>query len=145
MMSPHDAMDPRDLHRQAVKEAAALARDGRPRSGSQRSVIYDDGVYRVRGSEQELESLSATRYLNASASLPPHLGRYGSKQSGLLSEVLSATGGGRGRTKLDLIMRNGRQQEDSRDDELSQSVRATRKQQQLLEEDARQTKKAIRK
>ena len=49
-----------------------------------------------------------------------------------------------GQTKLDLIMRNGRRFEDTRDDELSQQVITTRYQELLVREDVRQTKNSIK-
>lgn len=145
LMSPQNRMNPKDLHRQAVKDAAALSREGRQSlEGSQRSVIYDEnGVYLVRGPEPDLDA-SVSKYLYASASQPPRLGRYSAKQGGLLSEVLAPTGSARGCTKLDLIMKNGRKQEDERDDELSRSIRATRYQQLVVQEGNRQTKKSAR-
>jgi hypothetical protein len=87
MMSPKNSMNPKDLHRQAVKEAAELSREGRPSlDDSQHSIIYEeDGVYRVRCPEQDLD-ISVSKYLNASASQPPRLGRYSTRQSGYMSE-----------------------------------------------------------
>ena len=116
-------LDPVDLHRQAVKEAADLAHVSRPTLSKSTAVLYD-GVYRVRCSHKPRDLLDVSRNSGSFSGARRALGRYGSSPS-----TGYTTADPRGprksmhvQTKLDLIMRNGRKHEDARDDELSQSM-----------------------
>lgn len=137
-------LDPRDLHRYAVKEAADLSHLARQPRTDSHAILYDDaGAFRVKCSEAKLESLDLAAKLAQPCARPHRIGRYGSAMSaGYATDAPLQTRHPREQTRLDQIMKNGRKYEDRREDELSQQVDASRYQQALLDEEARQAKES---
>lgn len=84
--------------------------------------------------------------MNTSRAQHRRLGRYSSNNSvgGYHTDRSGVARSARGRTKLDLIMKNGRKYEDKRDDELSESINTSRYQNLLVQEEIRQTKNSIK-
>ena len=138
-------LEPADLHRAAVKDVADLTHMS-GRSLNQSVTVLHDGVFRVRCSQKQIEQMDLSRLMSTSQSGQRRaLGRYASSMSaGYATDPSALRVRSDGQTKLDLIMRNGRRFEDTRDDELSQQVITTRYQELLVREDVRQTKNSIK-